>query len=160
MSAHACASGDLAGFLAQDSEITLHFRSHYLDRDKSAAADSLSWAAGGWLGYRSGWADDVFRLGFTAYTSQKLFGPADQDGAALLLAGQKSYSVMGEAFGALKLENHILMAGRFLVNQFEVNPQDTRMTPRTFQGVSLAGRLGGVDYISGQPRQDEAPQLG
>lgn len=144
--AHADAAADLADALVHDSEITLHFRSHYLDRDKSAAADSLAWAAGGWLGYRSGWAGDTLRLGLTAYTSQKLYGPAEQDGAALLLAGQKSYTVLGEAYGAVKFDGHVFTAGRFLVNQFEVNPQDTRMTPRTFQGISLAGRIGGIDY--------------
>lgn len=144
--AHADAAADLADALVHDSEITLHFRSHYLDRDKSAAADSLAWAAGGWLGYRSGWAGDTLRLGLTAYSSQKLYGPADQDGAALLLAGQKSYTVLGEAYGALKFDGHVFTAGCFLVNQFEVNPQDTRMTPRTFQGISLAGRIGAIDY--------------
>lgn len=137
----------LANFLVRDSEMTLQFRSHYLDRDKPGAADSLAWAAGGWLGYRSGWANDALRLGLTAYTSQKLLGPADKDGAALLLAGQHSYTVLGEAYGALKLEGQVFTAGRFLVNQYEVNPQDTRMTPRTFQGISLAGKVGGVDYF-------------
>lgn len=147
--AHAEAGQALADALVHDSEVTLHFRSHYLERDKSAAADSLSWAAGGWFGYRSGWLEDTLRLGLTAYTSQKLYGPDDQDGAALLLAGQKSYTVLGEAFGALNFDGHVLSGGRFLVDQFEVNPQNTRMTPRTFQGVSLAGKIGGVDYYLG-----------
>lgn len=135
--------------LVRDSEITLQFRSHYLDRDKPGPADSRAWAAGGWLGYRSGWAGDALRLGLTAYTSQKLYGPADKDGAALLLTGQQSYTVVGEAYGALKFDDQVLTAGRFLVNQYEVNPQDTRMTPRTFLGASLAGRVGGVDYFVG-----------
>lgn len=146
MASHAHAGEELADALVHDSEITLHFRSHYLDRDKSSAADSLSWAAGGWLGYRSGWLGDILRMGFTAYTSQKLHGPADQDGAALLLTGQKSYTVLGESYGALKFDDHILAGGRFYVDQFEVNPQNTRMTPRTFQGLSLAGKLGGSAY--------------
>ena len=132
---------------ARDGELTLHVRSHYLARDKSGSPDSLAWAGGGWLGYRSGWAGDALRLGLTAYTSQKLHGPADKDGASVLLAGQRSYTVLGEAYGAAKVDDHVLTAGRFLVNQFEVNPQDTRMTPRTFQGVSLEGELGGVDYF-------------
>jgi hypothetical protein len=140
----------LADALGRGSETTLHFRSHYLDRDKPGPAESLSWAAGGWLGYRSGWAFDTARLGLTAYTSQKLLGPADRDGAALLLTGQKSYTVLGEAFGALKIAGQTLAAGRFLVNRFEVNPQDTRMTPRTFQGAALSGEIGGVDYFVGR----------
>ena len=130
-------SASLADALLRDSETTLHFRSHYLDRDRPAGIDNVAWAAGGWLGYRSGWAGNALRLGLTAYTSQKLYGPEDKDGTALLLAGQRSYTVLGEGFGALRHAGHVLTAGRFLVNQFEVNPQDTRMTPRTFQGVSL-----------------------
>lgn len=137
----------LADALVRDSETTLQFRSHYLNRDKSVAADSLAWAAGGWLAYRSGWAGDALRLGLTAHTSQKLHGPKDKDGTSLLLTGQRSYTVLGEAYGALKAEDHTLMAGRFLVNQYEVNPQDTRMSPRTFQGISLAGKAGGIDYF-------------
>lgn len=137
----------LADALTRDSVTTLHFRSHYLDRDKPGRADSLAWAGGGWLGYRSGWAGNALRLGATVYTSQKLEGPADKDGAALLLAGQRSYTVLGEAHGALKFAEQVLTAGRFLVNQYEVNPQDTRMTPRTFQGASLAGKLDGIEYF-------------
>lgn len=139
-----------ANALLRDSETTLHLRSHYLARDKSSATDSLAWAAGGWLGYRTGWIGDTLRLGLTAYTSRKLHGPANQDGTALLLAGQKSYSVLGEAYAAFKLDGHVLTAGKFLVNQFEVNPQDTRMTPRTFEGLALAGRIGGMDYFAGR----------
>lgn len=137
----------LADALVRDSETTLQFRSHYLARDKPGSADSLAWAGGGRLAYRSGWAGDTLRLGLAVFTSQKLHGPADKDGASLLLAGQRSYTVLGEVYGALKFDEQVLAAGRFLVNQHEVNPQDTRMTPRTFQGVSLAGKAGGVDYF-------------
>jgi hypothetical protein len=153
---HATADGSargqasLADALLRDAQTTLHLRSHYLYRDKPGPTESLAWAAGGWLGWRSGWAGDAVRLGLTAYTSQKLLGPADKDGAALLLAGQQHYTVMGEAYGALKIAEQQLAAGRFLVNQYEVNPQDTRMTPRTFQGAALAGTAGGVDYFVGR----------
>lgn len=139
---------DASPFL-RDGRVDLQLRSHYLDRDNSAAADSLSWAAGGWLAYHSGRAFDTLQLGMTAYTSQKLHGPADRDGASLLATGQRSYSVLGEAFAALRNDGHELKGGRFLVNQFELNPQDTRMTPRTFQGAALNGRIGIVDYFIG-----------
>lgn len=144
--AEAEAPHPLGKALLHDSEITVHVRSHYLNRDKRHSPDSRAWAAGGWLGYRSGWAADTLRLGLTAHTSRKLYGPADKDGAALLLAGQRSYSVLGEAYAALKFNDHVLTGGRFVVNQFEVNPQDTRMTPRSFQGVALNGQFGGIDY--------------
>jgi len=136
----------LADALLRDSEVTLHFRSHYLNRPRRHQPDSLAWAAGGWVGYRSGWLGDTLRIGLTGNTSQKLHGPADKDGAALLLTDQRSYQVMGEAYGALKLADQVLTAGRFIVNQFEVNPQDTRMTPRSFRGAALNGKVQGVDY--------------
>ncbi len=132
--------------LFRDSELTLQLRSHYLKRDKSSAADSLAWAGGGWLDYRSGWLGDTLRIGLTAYSSQKLHGPADMDGASVLAQGQRSYTVLGESYGAVKLAEQTLTAGRFVVNQFEVNPQDTRMSPRSFQGAALTGSLGGASY--------------
>lgn len=136
----------LVNALVRDSETTLHFRSHYLARDRRDLSDSLAWAAGGWVGYRSGWLADHLQIGLTGYTSQKIHGPEDKDGAALLLLGQRSYSVLGEAYASLKLGEHKLSGGRFVVNQFELNPQDTRMTPRSFEGIAASGKLGGVDY--------------
>jgi hypothetical protein len=146
----AAADSGLAGALVRDSQLDLHLRSHYLARHKSWTSDSLAWAAGGWLGYRSGWLDERLQLGLTGYGSQKLYAPADRDGTALLEPGQRSYGVLGEAWGALRLGGPTLTVGRFLVSQFEVNPQDTRMTPRTFEGGHLAGRAGGVDYYLGR----------
>ncbi|MCX7180942.1 MAG: OprD family outer membrane porin, partial [Proteobacteria bacterium] len=143
-------AASLADALVRDSETTLQFRSHYMGRDKPGPADSLAWAAGGWLGYRSGWAGDALRLGVTAYTSQKLHGPADKEGSFLLMDGQRSYSVLGEAYGSLKVDEQVFTTGRFLVDQYELNPQDSRMSPRTFQGAALAGNVGGVDYFIGR----------
>ncbi|MBS1197264.1 MAG: hypothetical protein H6R18_1049 [Proteobacteria bacterium] len=137
---------ELANALWRDSEITLHLRSHYLRRDRSWQEGSLAWAGGGWLAYRSAPMWNTLRLGLTAYSSQKLYAPADKDGAALLLAGQHSYSVLGEAYTALIHQEQQVTIGRFLVNQYEVNPQDTRMTPRTFHGLSLSGKVSGIDY--------------
>lgn len=141
-------AGDALGdALARDAELTLHFRSYYLQRERSSGPESLAWAGGGWLAYRSGWLGDTLRLGLTGYTSQKLLGPEDKDGTALLLPGQRPYSVLGESFIRLKHEAHELTGGRFLVNSFEINPQDTRMTPRTFEGVALQGVLAGGSYF-------------
>ncbi|MBK1718725.1 OprD family outer membrane porin [Thiocystis violacea] len=139
----------LADALTRDSELTLHWRSHYLNRVRLGPVENLAWAGGGWLGYRSGWIADRLRLGLTGYSSQRLYGPLDKDGTSLLATGQQPYNVLGEAFGALKLGDQTFTAGRFLVNQFEVNPQDTRMTPRTFEGAALTGTLGGTEYFAG-----------
>ncbi len=139
----------LTNALTRDSALTLHWRSHYLNRVRPGPVENLAWAGGGWLGYRSGWIADRLRLGLTGYTSQRLYGPLDKDGTSLLATGQQPYSVLGEAFGALKLGDQTFTVGRFLVNEFEVNPQDTRMTPRTFEGAALTGTLGGTEYFAG-----------
>lgn len=39
--------------------------------------------------------------------------------------------------------------GRQLVNQGFVNPQDNRMIPNTFTGVTATGAFGPVDYYAG-----------
>ncbi len=133
----------------RDSRLTLQLRSHFLEREQSSATDALGWAGGGWLEYRSGWAFDTVQLGVTGYTSQKLYAPVDKDGASVLASGQQPYSVFGEAFAAVRHGAQMLTAGRFLVNQHEVNPQDTRMSPRTFQGIALSGKSGAIDYFGG-----------
>jgi len=132
--------------LGPDAEVTLHFRSYYFDRQNPGDLTQAAWAAGGWLGYRSGWIGDVLRIGVVGYTSQKLWGPLDKDGSGLLAPGQEPYSVIGESYVSLKLWEQVLTGGRFLVNQPEINATDNRMTPITYSGGNLAGKLGGVDY--------------
>ncbi len=132
-----------------DHNWTIHLRSHALTRDKSdQQADSEAWAGGGWIGYQSGWRNRRWMIGATAYSAQPLYAPSDKDGTALLLTEQKSYSVLGEAYAKVKLDTHLLTAGRFIIQDFEVNPQDTRMTPRTFEGVSLAGSSKNIQYFT------------
>lgn len=122
--------------LTQDSRMTLHLRSHYLSRDKANDTDSLAWAGGGWLSYRSAWLSDQVQVGLTAYTSQPLYAPADKDGTSLLMHGQQPYTLMGESFLSYRYrDSQTITAGRFVMNQFEINPQDTRMTPRVFEGL-------------------------
>jgi len=130
-----------------DSEVILHFRSYYFDRLNPGDVTNAAWAAGGWVGYRSGWIGDVLRFGAVAYTSQKLWGPLDKDGSGLLAPGQESYSVIGESYVSLKLWDQVLTGGRFLVNQPEINATDNRMTPITYSGGNLAGQVAGVDYF-------------
>jgi hypothetical protein len=142
-------AADFSEALSRDSKLNLQLRSFYLERNKSNAADSESWAGGGWLEYRSGWAYDRLGIGLTQYTSQKIYGPADKDGAALLANGQQSYSVLGEAFVKLKVNEQVVSVGRFLLDTHEENPQDSRMSPRTFEGATLAGKFGIVEYIAG-----------
>lgn len=134
--------------LGPDSELTLHFRSYYFDRHNPGDVANAAWAAGGWVGWRSGWIGDVLRFGAVAYTSQKLWGPPDMDGSGLLAPGQQGYAVIGESYVSLRLADQVLSGGRFLVHQPEINATDNRMTPITYSGGNLAGPLAGVDYFA------------
>ena len=78
----------------------MQLRTYYFDTESLTGAKSEAWAVGGWAGVRSPWWGDMFQIGVLGYTSQKLYGPDDKDGTRLLMPGQKSFSVLGEAWGA------------------------------------------------------------
>lgn len=139
----------LETMLVKDSVTTLHLRSYWMNRHRPGAVQNAAWAAGGWLGYQSGWLGDTLSFGLVGYTSQRIWGPADTGGSLLLTSTQQGYSVLGQAYVSLKLFEQTLTGGRFEVNQPEVNLQDNRMTPNTFEGGNLSGALGGVNYFGG-----------
>lgn len=151
-------SADLARDLAPESEFrrafyddatfTLHLRSYLLDRYDNAGTDPAAWAAGGWLGYQTDWIGDVLQFGAVGYTSLPVWAPADREGT-LLLIGNEGFAVLGQAYVALKFEEQVATFYRQLVNQPEVNPQDNRMVPNTFEGATLTGDLGPVSYYGG-----------
>jgi hypothetical protein len=134
----------------KDTDVKVHFRTFYFNREKPDDTENEAWAFGGWISYRSGWLLDTFSMGATLYGSAKLYGPDDRDGTLLLKPGQESYYVPGEAWGALRYQDYALLKGyRQLVDQTYINPQDNRMTPNTFQGVTLGGKVSWVQYLGG-----------
>lgn len=140
----------LENMLVRDSKVDLQLRTYFFDKLNPAPKNNnQAWAIGGWLGYESGWLGGIFSFGLTAYTSQPLWAPADAPGSNLLTATQDGYSVLGQSYLAFKVLDQTLTGGRFLVNQPEVNLQDNRMTPNTFEGGALTGKLAGVDYFAG-----------
>lgn len=139
----------LERMLVRDSKIDLQLRTYAMDRHKPGQDPNQAWAAGGWLDYRSGWLGDVLGFGLVGYTSQPLWAPTDGGGTLLLTPTQDGYSVIGQAYVSLRLFEQTLTAGRFEVNQPEVNPQDNRMTPNTFEGGRLSGKVSGVSYFAG-----------
>lgn len=139
----------LPPFLA-DTDFKLHYRSYYLNRMQPSGAVNEAQAFGGWASYRSGWLLDTFAMGATFYGSAPLYAPADRDGTLLLATGQKGYYVPGEAWGALRYKDYALLKGyRLLVEQTYINPQDNRMTPNTFEGLTLGGKVGFAEYLTG-----------
>jgi hypothetical protein len=128
----------------QDTEFDVQIRSYYLDRDKYDGSESEAWALGGSVGLKTGYFRDRFALGATGYTSQRLYGPEDKDGTALLAPGQHGYTVLGELYGEFLLNKDTrLDIGRRGVDTPYLNRNDSRMTPNTFEAITLRGLYGG-----------------
>jgi hypothetical protein len=104
---------------------------------------SEAWALGGSVEYKSGLLLDRLSVGAELFTSLKLFGPKDHDGTGLLEPGQRSYFVVGQLYGKLKLFDDQFFS--FYRQEYDlpyVNKDDTRMTPNTFEGYTLQGSFG------------------
>lgn len=130
----------------QDTKWDLQVRSFYLGRDKYDDSESEAWALGGSLGFKTGYFRERFAFGATGYTSQKLYGPEDKDGTLLLKPGQEGYTVLGEVYGEFLLNQDTrLTLGRRGFDTPYINRNDARMTPNTFQAITLQGLYGGDD---------------
>lgn len=121
----------------RDSLVQYVARTYYLGRDNADGSRSQAWAAGGWLAVRSGLIGDVFGVHAAFYTSQKLFGPADEDGTKLLAPGQNSIGTLGQIYGRAQFGDQEFRGGYQLVDTPLINPQDNRMVPNTFGGITL-----------------------
>jgi outer membrane OprD family porin len=138
---------DLPPFF-RDTDLKIHFRTYYFNRENTNETVNEAWAFGGWLSYRSGWLLDTFGIGGTFYGSAPLYAPDDRDGTTLLKTGQEGYYVIGEAYAALRYQDYVLVKGyRQEVTQGYINREDNRMTPNTFEGVTVGGKVGPVEYL-------------
>jgi hypothetical protein len=133
----------------RDTELLAHVRTYYLLRQSAGDPDNEAWAAGGWVRYRSGWLANTLQIGSTAYASWPLYAPADRDGTLLLAPGQESYAVLGEAYITLRYGEHRVTGYRQEVDTPYVNRQDNRMTPNTFEGVTILGKTPWFKYGAG-----------
>ena len=126
----------------RDSSLKLHLRSFYFDRLNSNDTRNEAWAFGGWLDYKSGWLLDTFAVGAVGYTSQPLYAPDDAPGTLLLKPPQESIVVLGQLYGQVRYQDYVLLTGyRQAIDEGYVNPQDNRMIPNTFEGVTAKGKL-------------------
>jgi hypothetical protein len=133
-----------------DTDLKVHFRTYYFNRTQPDDTQNEAWAFGGWIRYESGWLLDTFAMAATLYGAAPLYAPKDKDGTLLLEPGQEGYYVPGEAWGALRYQDYALLKGyRQLVDQTYINPQDSRMTPNTFEGVTLGGTVAWLQYLGG-----------
>jgi len=136
---------ELPPFFA-DTRFGAQLKTFYFNRDKFDPSRSKAWALGGSLSYRSGYLADLLRVGAIGYTSQPLYAPEEYDGTLLLKPGQEGYAVLGQAYAEAKLTDRIFGAiGRKEYDTPYINKNDVRMTPNTFEGVTLYGTAGGRD---------------
>lgn len=122
------------------TKFNMDFRTMYLGRQNYDGSDTESLAAGGWAGVKTDYFLDHFSFGATGYTSQKLQGDPHKDGALLLGRGQHGYEVLGELYADVKIiEGLNLTVGRKEYDTPFINRNDSRMTPNTFEAISLMG---------------------
>ena len=127
-----------------DTKIFIQVRSYYLDRDKYDDSESEAWALGGSIGLKTGYFRERFALAATGYTSQPLHAPEEKDGTSLLAPGQEGYTVLGELYGEFLInEDTRLSIGRRAFDTPYINRNDSRMTPLTFEAVTIQGLYGG-----------------
>ena len=149
---------DLPAFL-RDTDFTIYLRSYYINRENPDGTENEAWAFGGWFSYRSGWLFDMFAIGATVYGSAPLYAPDDKDGTTLLKPGQEGYGVLGEAYAALRYKEYVLAKGyRQEVSQGYINREDNRMTPNTFEGLTVGGTLGPVELPRRLSLEDQGPE--
>lgn len=129
--------------LLRDSRLSIKPRTYYFDRQRETGGDSVAWALGGSIDYQSGWWRDRLRAGAVLYTSQRLYGPEDEDGTKLLLPGQKGFTVLGQAYIEAKLTRQIrAQLGRTTFDLPYLNKDGERMAPNTFESLGLEGKIG------------------
>lgn len=121
----------------RDSEIRFEPRSYYFYRSFSDGRAAEAWTVGGALTYESGWIGDTLKLGAVAYTSQRIYGPPDRDGTGLLQRQQQPYTTLGQLYLQAKVGESTATLYRQELNVPYVNRNDSRMTPRTFEGYTV-----------------------
>ena len=133
----------------RDATTNVQLRTEFLNRDNFDETASETWALGGSAGLKTGYFVNFAAFGATGYTSQRLDGPLDKDGAKLLQPEQEQYSVMGELYGQFKLTDEILaVAGRRMFSTPFINAQDSLMTPNTFLLYDVQGLIQNTDDTS------------
>jgi hypothetical protein len=138
----------LPPFLA-DTQLEARFRTYYLRQDRTNNVLSEAWAIGGSLSYRSGWLADLFQAEVEGFTSQPIVAPESKDGTGLLQPVQEGYSVLGIANGKLRYKGIELIGGRQYLDLPFVNRNDSRMTPNTFEAITLQKPQGEFKLTTG-----------
>jgi hypothetical protein len=139
---------ELPAFFA-DSRVEIRFRTYYLRQDRVDGLLSEAWAMGGSFYYRSGWLANLFQTEVEAFTSQPIIAPGSRGDTLLLEPDQDGYSVLGIANGKLRYGGLLLTGYRQYLHLPYANRQDNRMTPNTFESVTLQKPEGTLRFVTG-----------
>jgi hypothetical protein len=132
-----------------DTQLDARFRTYYLRKDRTTGVLSEAWAMGGSVYYRSGWLKQLLSLEAEFFTSQPIIAPADRNGTLLLAPGQQGYNVLGLANAKLRYKGIELTGYRQYLDLPYVNRSDSRMTPQTFEAVTLTKDEGTLLFSTG-----------
>jgi hypothetical protein len=139
---------NLPPFLA-DTQLGFRLRTYYLRKDRAIGALSEAWAIGGSLYYRSGWLADVFSVEVEGFTSQPIYAPDGRGGTQLLTDEQQGYTALGIANARLRYAGLELVGYRQYLDLPYVNRLDNRMTPNTFEALTLTKLEGRFRFGAG-----------
>jgi hypothetical protein len=121
----------------RDSLLQVVARTYYFDRGNFDGSRSQAWSVGGWVAFRSGLIGNIFGMHAAFYQSMPLFAPADEGGTKLLTPDQNALASLGQIYGRAQIFDQEFRGGRQLVDTPLINPQDNRMVPNTFEGITL-----------------------
>jgi hypothetical protein len=139
---------ELPPFLA-DTEFEARFRTYYLRKDRTLDELSEAWAMGGSVHYQSGWLADSFALEAELFTSQPIVADEDRGDSFLLEPVQEGYTVVGVANAKLRHSGVVLTGYRQVLSLPYVNRNDSRMTPNTFEALTIAKDEGTFRFSTG-----------
>ncbi|MFC1461844.1 OprD family outer membrane porin [Verrucomicrobiota bacterium] len=126
----------------KSSKLDGTFRTYYMNRHFNRPSNDEALAVGGWIEYETAYWHGL-GAGAAVYTSQGLgiFTDPERDGASLLAPGQRSYTVLGQAYLQARVSRTVLRAYRQkLDTPFLINPYDVKMTPKTVEAYTLESR--------------------
>ncbi|MDJ0851138.1 MAG: hypothetical protein QNK04_22425 [Myxococcota bacterium] len=104
---------------------------------------------GGSISYHSGWLAELLQLELEPFTSQPVVAPDARDDTLLLAPGQDGYGVLGIANARLRRWGLVLTGFRQYLDLPYVNRNDNRMTPNTFEAITLDKPEGKLRFSTG-----------
>jgi hypothetical protein len=132
-----------------DTQLEARFRTYYMRKDRTTDELSEAWAMGGSVSYQSGWLADAFSVELEGFTSQPIVADEDRGGTTLLEPIQDGYGALGIANGKLRYQGLVLTGYRQYLDLPYLNRRDDRMTPNTFESLTLAKPEGELRFSTG-----------